>query len=391
VLRPIVAIAIVRVEPDRAISVRDRLVNLRQVFRRIGMFFFVVFPFLLILAIGAVFGSGFTPVVGVVSRGSGPLGAELVSRLERTDGIEVRAFDDRGSVTEAVERGRVEAGLVIVEGYDDRVRSGETVALPFIARPTGGGAQVGLTVDAVIAEQSAASSGASRRGEDWVFGTRRAGPHPRRRPAGVEIRGVAEEEPIRGSYGAAGAGPVRVPRSLAASGMLIHSQVGMSGGCSLAGNERRTSSAGRSAVRDRHVPGRHLRGYAPAVRCRLGRHSEQHRVVVYSRSLGQGGVLMGSGLHADRGRRLGVFIGLGFAALGGCMVPIDLFPPAMVTIAHVTPHAWAMDAFDEVQRRGGTIVDVLPELGVLAVYAAALLAVASVVFRRKLTAPEASS
>ena len=33
---------------------------------------------------------------------------------------------------------------------------------------------------------------------------------------------------------------------------------------------------------------------------------------------------------------------------------------------NITPHAWAYDAFAEVQRRGGTLVDVLPNLGVLA-------------------------
>jgi hypothetical protein len=40
---------------------------------------------------------------------------------------------------------------------------------------------------------------------------------------------------------------------------------------------------------------------------------------------------------------------------------------------------------------GGGIADVLPELGVLAAYAAVLLVVASVVFRRRLTAPQASA
>ncbi len=73
------------------------------------------------------------------------------------------------------------------------------------------------------------------------------------------------------------------------------------------------------------------------------------------------------------------------------MVPIDLFPSFMVTVAHVTPHAWAVDAFDEVLRKGGTIADVLPQLGVLAGYALALLLAASVVFRRRLTASEASA
>jgi ABC-2 type transport system permease protein len=103
-------------------------------------------------------------------------------------------------------------------------------------------------------------------------------------------------------------------------------------------------------------------------------------------------MLLGSALHnAEQAGAIGVFVGLAFAALGGCMVPIDLFPDPMVTVAHVTPHAWAMDAFDAVLRDGGGIPDVLPELGVLAAYAAALLAAATVVFRRRLTAPAGSA
>ena len=39
-----------------------------------------------------------------------------------TEGIEVRAYDDRAALTDAVERGEVEAGLVIPDGYDADVR-----------------------------------------------------------------------------------------------------------------------------------------------------------------------------------------------------------------------------------------------------------------------------
>jgi ABC-2 type transport system permease protein len=110
-------------------------------------------------------------------------------------------------------------------------------------------------------------------------------------------------------------------------------------------------------------------------------------VVVLFSLVGTGAaMLLGSSLrNAEQAGALGVFIGLGFAALGGSMVPIDLFPDVMVRIAHVTPHAWAMDAFDAIMRDGGGIGDVLPELGVLAAYAAGLLIVASVVYRRRLT------
>jgi ABC-2 type transport system permease protein len=72
-----------------------------------------------------------------------------------------------------------------------------------------------------------------------------------------------------------------------------------------------------------------------------------------------------------------VVLSLALAALGGAMIPIELFSPTMQGIALLTPHAWALDAFAELVRNDGTVVDILPQLGVLAVYAAVLLGLAS--------------
>jgi len=57
----------------------------------------------------------------------------------------------------------------------------------------------------------------------------------------------------------------------------------------------------------------------------------------------------------------------------------------MVTVAHLTPHAWGNDAFATLVRRGGGIADVATEILVLTAYGLGLMAIASVVFRRKLT------
>jgi ABC-2 type transport system permease protein len=78
-------------------------------------------------------------------------------------------------------------------------------------------------------------------------------------------------------------------------------------------------------------------------------------------------------------------LSLGLAALGGAMFPIDLFPPTMQRIAHVTPHAWALDGYAELVRRGGNTLDILPELAVLTAYAIVLLALASWRLRVALT------
>ncbi len=82
---------------------------------------------------------------------------------------------------------------------------------------------------------------------------------------------------------------------------------------------------------------------------------------------------------------IGVGLGIGVAALGGSMLPRELMPETMQLVSRVTPHAWAYDAFADVVRRGGTVLDVLPQLGVLAAMAVVLLGVAGVLLRRTLT------
>ena len=98
------------------------------------------------------------------------------------------------------------------------------------------------------------------------------------------------------------------------------------------------------------------------------------------------GMLLGSALDNDQqAGGIGIMFALGLAALGGAMVPIEIFSDTMKTVAHFTPHAWALDGFREIQFRGGGLGDILLELGVLSAMAAVLLSVAIGAFRRKIT------
>jgi ABC-2 type transport system permease protein len=63
-------------------------------------------------------------------------------------------------------------------------------------------------------------------------------------------------------------------------------------------------------------------------------------------------------------------LGLTLAPLGGAWWPLDIVPPVMQTIGHLSPIAWAMDGFQKLLFRQGTLVDVLPEAGVLVVLSA---------------------
>lgn len=81
---------------------------------------------------------------------------------------------------------------------------------------------------------------------------------------------------------------------------------------------------------------------------------------------------------------LGVGIGLVLAALGGGMMPLEIFPDTLRTVAHVTPHAWAYDALAEIQRRDAGLVDILGPLAVLVGMALALVLIGTWALRRSL-------
>ena len=97
-------------------------------------------------------------------------------------------------------------------------------------------------------------------------------------------------------------------------------------------------------------------------------------------------MVMGSVLkNASQAGAMGVFLGLVLAAIGGCMVPLEIFPPVMYRIAHLFPHAWAIEALNASIATGAAPAEVSTELWVLAAYAIGLLAIASVLLRRSIT------
>ena len=67
------------------------------------------------------------------------------------------------------------------------------------------------------------------------------------------------------------------------------------------------------------------------------------------------------------------------------MVPLEIFSPTMRRVAHVTPHAWALDAFSELIRDDAGFGDILDELAVLVGFATVLIVLASWRFRRSIT------
>jgi ABC-2 type transport system permease protein len=97
------------------------------------------------------------------------------------------------------------------------------------------------------------------------------------------------------------------------------------------------------------------------------------------------GVLAGTVFRTpEQATSIGPPLGIMFGMLGGCMWPLEIVGSAMRTLGHLTPHAWAVDAWTAVVAKGATVGDIASDLGVLLAFAAGLLIVATVRMRRSL-------
>ncbi len=72
---------------------------------------------------------------------------------------------------------------------------------------------------------------------------------------------------------------------------------------------------------------------------------------------------------------LAVLLLLTLSALGGCFVPRFTMPDWLKTVGLITPHAWALDAYQDLLVRGYGLLEVLPKIGALAAFASAFFVV----------------
>lgn len=371
-----------------------RINVLRLVRDRSNIFFVFVFPLLLVLVIGVTFGGGgFARVAVVLPEQAGPLAEEIAGELAATDGVQTYRLGSEEAAADAVARGDALGAVVVPTGYDDALRSGGEVQLRFVARPDADGAALRAAVDEVAARQGAAVRVASFAADEGGLPFEEA---LARAPAVLAATDVVDVEVSRAGGESQFAGLGRFDlgavqqlllfvflTSLAGSSALIQTrQWGLS--------ERMLSTpTSARAILVGEALGRFGVALTQALYIVLGTllvfgvdwgDPLGAALVISLFALASAGaaMLMGATFQNDaQAGGMGVFFGLGLAALGGCMLPLELFSPTMTRVAHVTPHAWALDAFAELTRRDGTVLDVLPELGVLAGFAAVLLALAS--------------
>jgi len=94
------------------------------------------------------------------------------------------------------------------------------------------------------------------------------------------------------------------------------------------------------------------------------------------------GTTMGTFIKTEgQASGLSVMFGMVFALMGGCWYPLELFPPAIQSAVKILPTTWAMQGMLDLGLRGGGLMDILPEAGVLLGFAAIFFTVGVMRFR----------
>ncbi len=367
--------------------------NIRRMLReRSNIFFVFIFPIGSILLIGAQFGGGVDPAVGLFAADDGQMARNVVSEIEAIDGIDVFPYETEDDLLSAVELGNVQAGLFLPADMDQRARQGEVVKMGFVSRPDGFGPQLQSIVGSAVADVMKPVGAAQFTSAETEIPFEQAltvasGIADDNNGIEVEVSALGEAlfPDTLGQFDMGAAQQLVLfvfLTALAGSAALILTrQLGISQRMLSTPTSIGTIVVGESVGRFgvAMVQGLYIMVLTFFIfRVNWGDPVGALLILVTFSAVGAGaGILLGATFKNDQqAAGIGVMLSIGLAALGGSMLPLELFGPTMQRVAHLTPHAWALDAFAELVRRGGTTVDILLELGVLSLYAAVLLILA---------------
>ena len=365
---------------------------------RSNLFFVFVFPLLLVLMIGLQFGEGATSGRVAVSGAGSSLQTGLVERLEDGDVVvSDPAWDD---ALELLARGRLDVAVRVDGAAATAYDAGEEVTLEVVRGPSGNAQvveqDVRVAVDALRSTRSRvlaleAHGVPSDRAEAALAAAEAEVSAPRLEVTSVDR--LSQEFEGMGQFEFGASGQLLLFTFLACLGgsatLIQARRLGvvsrMLAGPMTAGELVAGQVVGRWAI------ALFQGGYLMVATSLIfgvdwGNLPLALLVLLLFSLVAAGAAILLGTLLENEGAAAGAGIGFGLvlAALGGSMFPLELFPDTMRTISRITAHSWAYEALADIQRRGGGLLDVLPQLGVLAAMALSLTALGGWSLRRSL-------
>lgn len=375
---------------------------LRQVRDRGNLFFVFILPTIIIVALGLQFGGSTFARLGVVSPAGDTAADALVARLRADSSMfTIVEFPDEAALQGAVERGTVEAGVVVPADYGARLAGTDAVDIRFLGTPETVTAGYRTALEAAVAEEQALVS-AARTAAHLGAGTY-AGAYAvaqARRPdvAGVTVtvEEVGAEFMFQGYSQFTFGAQTQLLLFTFLTSMTAAAQLVLTRRLGVSRRMVATPTSVTTIVLGETL-GRFLVALLQATFVVVltatvfgvswGDPVAVGAIVLVFCLVSAGAaMLVGAGSrNADQASSLGVFLGLALGALGGCMVPLVFMPEAMQTFAKVIPHSWGITALGSLVRDGGGIDTVATNLVVLAGFAVVLLGLASWRFRKAIT------
>ncbi len=374
---------------------------LRQLRDRGDLFFVLVLPTLIIVALGLQFGGTTSARLGVVAPAGDADAAALVDAIRADDTrFDVRSVSDEATLRSKVEHGELEAGLVIPDGFSAALRDPATGTVELRYLGTTGALAQGLRepIEAAAARVAAIAT-AARIAEGEGVGTFDAA-RAAAEAGYASVPGVVVSVSRIGEPGTF-AGFTQFTFGASTQLVMFTFLTSMTASLRLVltrklGVSRRMASTPTSPTTI--VAGEAIGRFGVAV------FQAAYIVIVSALLFGvswgdplaagaivvvfalvSAGAAMLLGATARTGEQassLGVFLGLALGALGGCMIPLQIMPATMQSIARLIPHSWALTGLQSLIADGGGIASVAPNLAVLTGFAVVLLALASWRLRR---------
>ena len=364
-----------------------------------ALFFTLVLPIILILVIGAVARGFDTFKVGVVDLDRSQASHRLVTDLERTAGISVVPYSGVSALDKAVARSEINTGVVLPSGLQADERSGRRVSIGLVAE------QANTTQQAAVSRVSSVIATYGGRVEAGQFASRYGGDFSRNLSLAISLA-------------------AKMPRVSLATQVVAVAENTLPPGFEYSAPTELvlfvflTAIAGSAAVVETRRLGVFERVLAAPVRPSaivIGEAVTAVLIAVAQSALivavgsvvfgvswgnplaalvlvlmwclvGAGAGLMAGTLFRspEQASAVGPVVGITFAMLGGCMWPLSIVSPAMRSIGHATPQAWAVDAWTNLLSGHGTVITIWRQLGVLALFALGFFAIAAIRSRRLL-------
>jgi ABC-2 type transport system permease protein len=365
--------------------------ELRRVGRdRTALFFAFALPIVIIVIIGSTFRNENTLDVGVLDRDGSPRSDALVATLDDSEGLSANRYHSIDRLRRDIRTGIVAAGVVVPPGFGADVDAGESVTVDLVADPTSGSAvAIESTIRAAVADEAGRTAAARIASEHGAGGYDEARATADRLAPDLPAAAVRTES--IGDDGGRDVGELGFDYTAPANLVLFVFVNTLVVGAILAAD--RQQGITRRLLATPHGTATILAGIGAAKLLFAVAQSALIVViggVVFGVDWGDPvgatlvvllfalvatavGLLVGSIVsNVDQAQSVGAPIAIAMGMLGGCMWPLVIVPDAMRVLGHITPHAWAMDAWIKLVFDGDGVGAILPQLAVLAGFAVVL-------------------